>query len=240
MPLPYRRVLLKLSGEMLMGAQPSGIDFQAVHQLAQAIKQIAADGIQIGLVIGGGNLFRGVNFKETTLQRTPADQIGMLATLMNGIALQEALKSAQCPAKLLTALECPKVAETYTWQKALDYLAEGAVVIFVGGTGSPYFTTDTAAALRASEIQADLLCKATKVDGIYSADPLKNPQAVKYDRLSYSEILAQKLAVMDATAIALCRSSRIPIFVFNMQLLKNSHAINPFSQQHLGTVVSGD
>jgi uridylate kinase len=225
---------------MLMGGQPFGISFSACTELAHSIQALASTGLQIGIVIGGGNIFRGINFKQSALERTPADQIGMLATLMNGIALQEALKQVQCPVKLLSALDCPPVAETYTWQKATDYLNNGSVLIFVGGTGNPYFTTDTAAALRASEIQADILCKATKVDGIYSADPLKYPDAIKYEKLNYSEVLAQKLEVMDATAVALCRSSRIPIFVFNMQLLKSGDARALLSKEHLGTIVSGD
>jgi uridylate kinase len=240
MPLAYKRILLKLSGEMLMGTEPFGINSQACQELAESIKALASHGTQIGVVIGGGNIFRGVNFKETGIERTPADQIGMLATLMNGIALQEALKKVNCPVKLLSALDCPQVAETYTWRKAMEYLSEGVVLIFVGGTGNPYFTTDTAAALRASEIHANILFKATKVDGIYSEDPFKNKEAIKYDKLSYSQVLAQKLEVMDATAVALCRSNSIPIFVFNMQLLKNKQSIDLLSKQSSGTIVCGE
>jgi len=235
---PYRRILLKLSGEMLLDGQTFGIQPQACQLLAQSIKNFAAAGYEIGIVMGGGNLFRGANLKAFEMAQTPADQIGMLATLINGIALQQSLEKLGCPTKILSALECPKVAETYTWRHAIEYLSSGNTVIFVGGTGNPYFTTDTAAALRASEIHADIILKATKVDGVYTKDPLKYPDAVKYERLSYSQMLAEKLEVMDATAITLCRNSGIPILVFNMQLLKNSHPSDILSQQQ-GTLVSG-
>lgn len=238
--LHFRRVLLKLSGEMLLDSQSSGINPQACQTLASSIKDLQAAGIQIGIVIGGGNIFRGINFKSMGIARSPADQMGMLATLINGIALQQALENINCPAKILTALECPKVAETYTWHRALDLLSNGNILIFVGGTGNPYFTTDTAAALRASEIQADALLKATKVDGIYNKDPLKFNDAIKYNQLSYSQMLAEKLEVMDATSIALCRSNKIPIFVFNMHLLKQGRFQDILTQQTKGTLVSGD
>jgi uridylate kinase len=237
--LIYKRILLKLSGEMLMGGQAFGVNSQACQDLAKAVKTLSSNGIELGLVIGGGNIFRGINLKEG-MNRTPADQMGMLATLMNGIALQQALKDAGCPSRLLSALDCPKIAESYTWRKAMEYLSNGEALIFVGGTGNPYFTTDTAAALRASEINADILLKATKVDGIYSEDPLKNANAVKYDTLSYSQVLAQKLEVMDATAIALCRSNAIPIFVFNMRLLKENDIADLLFEQKRGTIVNGN
>jgi uridylate kinase len=191
------------------------------------------------LVIGGGNIFRGINLKNTGMERTPADQMGMLSTLINGIALQQSLEQVGCPTKLLSALECPKVAETYTWKNALKYLAAGNIAIFVGGTGNPYFTTDTAAALRASEIHANILLKATKVDGIYTKDPFKYPDAVKYTTLTYSKILADKLEVMDATAVALCRSNHIPILVFNMKLLEHPNFAE-ILKNPLGTLVSED
>lgn len=237
---PYRRVLLKLSGELLKDGQAGGIDPEACQTLAASIKSLKLSGLEIGIVIGGGNIFRGIQFKAMDLERTPADQMGMLATLINGIALQQALEKSDCPARLLTALECPKVAETYTWRSAQQYLSEGNVVLFVGGTGNPYFTTDTAAALRASEIHADILLKATKVDGIFNKDPLKYPDAIKYDALSYSQMLTENLEVMDATSIALCRSNRIPILVFNMQLLKAEGVIELLSQENGGTFVRGD
>lgn len=213
------RILLKLSGETLMGSQPFGIDTHVADQLAQALKNIVNEGFQLAIVIGGGNIFRGIDLKTQGIPRSPADQMGMLATLINGIALQQTLNLMNCPTKLMSALECPDVAESYNWAKANEYLASGYVVIFVGGTGNPYFTTDSAAALRACEIQANMLLKATKVDGVYNKDPLKNPDAIKYPKLSYSQFLAEKLQVMDAASIALCMNNQLPVFVFNMHLL---------------------
>lgn len=233
---PYKRVLLKLSGESLSGPQQFGVSPDSCQQMALAIREIRQAGLEVAIVIGGGNIFRGVNLKELGMPRTPADQIGMLSTLINGIALQQALAVIDCPARLMSALECPKVAEPYNWSQALEALQKGSVLIFVGGTGNPYFTTDTAAALRASEIHADVLLKATKVDGIYNKDPLKYPDAIKYDVISYSQILAEKLEVMDATAIALCMSNRIPIFVFNMRLLGKGQTIRALSERQ-GTIV---
>lgn len=215
----YSRVLLKLSGEILLGNQPFGIDQQACLEVAYALKRLHETGLEIAVVIGGGNIFRGLQLKSLGMARTPADQMGMLATLLNGIALEQALHTAGVEATVMSALECPKAVETYNWQKALNYLSSGKIVIFVGGTGNPYFTTDTAAAMRAGEIHADILIKATKVDGIYTSDPIKNPDAKKYKTLSFEQILAEKLQVMDATAIALCQSNRVPLYVFNMKRL---------------------
>jgi uridylate kinase len=236
--VPYKRVLLKLSGETLVGSQGFGIQQSALENLAQALKTIKEEGLQLGIVIGGGNLFRGIQLKNATIARTPADQIGMLATLMNGLLLEQALSAINCPARVLTALECPRVAESYTWHKATDYLNQGNIVIFSGGTGNPYFTTDTAAALRASEIQADVLAKATKVDGVYSKDPLKHKDAVKYDSITYSQILTDKLGIMDATAIAMCRESSTPIFVFNMNLLGKEKIGSLLKEEKKGTWIS--
>lgn len=233
----YKRLLLKISGEMLMGTQAFGIDHSAAAEIAKAIHEAHKNGFEIGIVIGGGNIFRGINLKNFGIERTPADQMGMLATLINGIALQQSLAAIGCPAKVLSALECPKAVETYQWSKALDYLSQGNVVIFVGGTGNPYFTTDTAAAMRASEIQADILLKATKVNGIYNKDPLKYPDAHKYDRINYSQFLAEKLEVMDASAIALCMSNKIPVFVFNMNLLNRLSMRDILTQMKNGTLV---
>lgn len=235
----YQRVLLKLSGETLMGDQPFGIYQEPSMKVAHYLAQFHRIGIQLGVVIGGGNIFRGVDLRLAGMPRTPADHMGMLATLLNGIALQQALMSCDIPVCLMSALECPKVAEPYNWTNALRYLEEGNVVIFVGGTGNPYFTTDTAAALRASEIGADVLLKATKVDGIFDKDPIKYPDAIKYDTISYSQILAEKLQVMDATAIALCRSSQIPIYVFNMHRLVEDPLEDVLIDVHKGTWVSG-
>jgi uridylate kinase len=224
-PIPYKRILLKLSGEMLTQGQPFGINGTACQELAHSIKNLQDSGLEIGIVIGGGNIFRGTNLEAIGIARSPADQMGMLATLINGIALQEALQSTGCKAKILTALDCPKVAEAYTWRAAMQALNEKQVVIFVGGTGNPFFTTDTAAALRASEIKADALLKATKVDGIYSKDPLKYSDAVKYSSLSYSEML---LPLPFAEAIVfrflylICKSlnpKMLPKFFYSLTLV---------------------
>ncbi len=235
----YRRVLLKLSGETLLGSQTFGINHAACMEAANYLKRIHQAGIELGVVIGGGNIFRGIELKITGMPRTPADHMGMLATLFNGIALQQALMAQGVSVCVMSALECPKVAELYHWTKALDYLKAGTIVIFVGGTGNPYFTTDTAAALRSSEIGADVLLKATKVDGIFDKDPLKYPDAIKYDTISYSQILAEKLQVMDATAVALCRSSQIPIFVFNMRRLIQEPIEEVLTEVQRGTWVNG-
>lgn len=237
--MPYQRILLKLSGETLMGSQPFGINQDACTSLAKAIKGMHDEGLEVAIVIGGGNIFRGIHLKELGMKRTPADQMGMLATIINGIALQQALESIGCQAKVLSALECPQAVESYNWSKALDYLSKGVILIFSGGTGNPYFTTDTAAALRASEIHADILLKATKVDGIYSKDPLKFSDAVKYDTVNYSQVLAEKLEIMDASSIALCRNNQIPIFVFNMLLLEKKPISAILSVPMQGTLVTG-
>lgn len=236
--LPFKRVLIKLSGEMLMGSHKFGIQQDACREIAVALKQMHDAGLEVAVVIGGGNIFRGINLKAMGLQRTPADHMGMLATLINGIALQQALASVECAAKVMSALECPKVADPYNWSNALEYLSNSHILIFVGGTGNPYFTTDTAAALRASEIHADILLKATKVDGIYDKDPLKHADARKYDQISYAQVLAEKLEVMDATSIALCMSNKIPIYVFNMKLLGEGKILDVLSQQKTGTLVN--
>lgn len=232
----YKRILLKISGEALMGNQKFGIAYETCHEIAAAVKEMQKAGHEVAIVLGGGNIFRGVNLKELGMARTPADQIGMLATLINGIALQQSLEAIGCKVRIMSALECPKVAESYSWAKAIQALEAGEALLFVGGTGNPYFTTDTAAALRASEIQADILLKATKVDGIYNKDPLKHSDAKKYETLTYTQVLAEKLEVMDATAIALCMSSKIPVFVFNMALL-GKHSIEQVINKHQGTLV---
>lgn len=217
--MPYKRILVKISGELLMGEQSFGIQESACTKLAKAFQEMRNSGHEVACVVGGGNIFRGVSLSKLGLERTPADQMGMLATLMNGLAIQQALQAIGTPARLMSALECPKVAENYNWHKALEYLSSGEIVIFVGGTGSPYFTTDTAAALRASEIKADILLKATKVNGVYDKDPNKHPGAKRYETLSYTQFLSEKLEVMDATAVALCMTNQVPIYVFSMELL---------------------
>lgn len=237
-PLKMRRILLKLSGESLLMGDRFGIDQQACLRVAYSLKRIKEAGIGLGVVIGGGNIFRGINLKELGMPRTPADYMGMIATLLNGIAIQQALASIGCKASVMSALECPKVAESYNWAQAMQHLEEGTILIFVGGTGNPYFTTDTAAALRASEIRADALLKATKVDGIYNKDPLKYVDAVKYPTISYERVLAEKLQVMDATAIALCQSNQIPIVVFNMNQFFNEKVETYLSDLSHGSLVS--
>lgn len=238
--LPYQRILLKLSGEALMGSQPFGINPAASQTLARAIQALHREGVAIGIVIGGGNIFRGKSLEALGLERAQADQMGMLATLMNGIALQQALSAAGCPSKVLSALDCPRAVDSFSQRSAMQALQEGNVVIFVGGTGNPYFTTDTAAALRASEIKANVLLKATKVDGVYNKDPVKYPDAVKYDTLTYEQALAENLKVMDATSIALCRSNSLPILVFNMNLLQEEKVVAALSQKNPGTLVKGE
>lgn len=233
----YRRVLIKLSGEALLGSQPYGVDPEACHKIASSIKELCRIGVQVGVVIGGGNIFRGVKGAAAGMDRTPADHVGMLATLINGISLQQAFERVQCESRIMTAIACPVMAEPYSWKDALKYLDKGIVLIFVGGTGNPYFTTDSAAALRALEIRAEVLMKATKVDGIYNKDPLKHPDAVKFEKVSYSEVLANNLKVMDGSAVALCRDNGIPIRVFN--LFSESALVKAVCNESAGTLVEG-
>lgn len=240
MAIPYRRVLLKLSGESIMGDQSFGINQKACEKISLAIKALRNAEIEVGIVIGGGNIFRGIHLEELGLERTPADHMGMLSTMINGIALQQSLLKVGCSAKVMSALECPRIVDSFSCRRAQEYISQGDVVIFVGGTGNPYFTTDTAAALRASEIQANIFLKATKVDGIYNKDPMKYTDAIMYNTLTYSQALAQNLKVMDATSIALCRASGIPILVFNMSLFCEEKIILALSRENLGTIVKGE
>lgn len=234
----FKRILLKLSGENLMGKEKYGIDYESCRTTAKSLKKMITEGLEVAVVIGGGNIFRGINLRQAEIAETPADHMGMLATLMNGVALSQALEIEGCKAKVLTALDCPRVAESYTWQKAHQYLEDGFVVIFVGGTGNPYFTTDTASALRASEIHADILLKATKVNGIFDKDPLKYPDATKFDTLTYTQALQKELKIMDATAFALCMNNSIPIFVFNMERLHTLSINEIVSDKKHGTIVT--
>ena len=220
-----------------MGEQKFGVEHQACKQIAQSIKEVYSLGVQMGIVVGGGNIFRGSQAEAFEFARTPADHIGMLATTINGLVLQQTLASLGIDSRVMSALNTDSIVEPYHWGHALHSLQKGMIVIFVGGTGNPYFTTDSAAALRASEIQAEVLLKATKVDGIFSEDPKKNPKAEKYDRLSYSDVLAKKLNVMDATAIALCRENQIPICVFN--LFEQGAMLKAVCGQPKGTLVTG-
>lgn len=213
---PFRRILLKLSGETLQNREKGlSIDPVIVHQIALRLKAVAEHGMQIALVVGGGNIFRGTSGAARGINRTTGDYMGMLATILNGLALQDALEKVGLRTRLQTAIEMRQVAEPFIVRRAVRHLEKGRVVIFAGGTGNPYFSTDTAAALRASEIQADVLLKATKVDGVYTEDPVKNPKAKRYKSLSYQEALTRSLKVMDAAAFSLCKDNRIPIIVFN-------------------------
>ncbi len=220
-----------------MGSQKFGVDPDACHKIATSVLELTQLGVQVGIVIGGGNIFRGINGSHQGMARTPADHIGMLATIINGISLQQAFERIGCDSRILSAIACDTMAESYNWKNALKYLEQEIVLIFVGGTGNPYFTTDSAAALRAFEIQAEVLLKATKVDGIYDKDPIKYSDAVRFNRVSYSEVLAGNLQVMDAAAIALCRENEIPIRVFN---IFDEHAlISAICNHTVGTLVEG-
>jgi uridylate kinase len=214
--LAYRRVLLKLSGEALMGEGGFGIDPGILARLADDVRELARAGAQLGLVIGGGNIFRGAGLAQAGMDRVTGDQIGMLATVMNALAMRDALESRGVPARVLSALRMDQVCETYTADAARRHLAAGRVALFAAGTGNPFFTTDSAASLRAVEIGAELLVKATKVDGIYSADPVKHPDAVFYPQLSYDRAVRENLGVMDLTAILLCRDHGLPMRVMNI------------------------
>ena len=217
----YRRVLLKLSGEALMGDQGFGIDSQVVNRIAGEIKEIHALGVETAIVIGGGNIFRGLAASEQGFDRVSADHMGMLATVVNALALQDALEKAQVHTRVQSAIEMRQVAEMFIRRRAIRHLEKQRVVIFAAGTGNPYFSTDTTAALRAMEIKAEVILKATKVDGIYSADPVKHSDAKFFPEISYIEVLTQGLAVMDATAISLCKDNKVPIIVFNMKTTGN-------------------
>lgn len=212
----YKRILLKLSGEALMGDSDFGIDPAVIDRMSTEIKGLVDSGIQVALVIGGGNIFRGVSLSASGMDRATADHMGMLATVINALAMQDGLERHGVFARVMSALHINQVAEDYIRRRAIRHLEKNRVTIFAAGTGSPFFTTDSAASLRGIEINADVVLKATKVDGVYSADPEKDKDAVKYDRLSYDEVLMKKLNVMDATAIALCRDYNMPVRVFNM------------------------
>ncbi|NBW08033.1 MAG: UMP kinase [Caulobacteraceae bacterium] len=213
----YKRVLLKVSGEVLMGDQPYGIDMKTVAEVARAVGSVASEGIEICLVIGGGNIFRGLSKAAGDMDRATADQMGMLATVMNALAMQAALEKIGVQTRVQSALTMPAVAEPYIRRRALRHLEKGRVVIFAAGVGAPFFTTDSGAALRAAEMGCDALLKGTSVDGVYTADPKKDPNATRYDTLTYQQVLAQDLRVMDASAVALMRDSGIPIVVFSIR-----------------------
>src|SRR3989338_2623733 len=226
----YKKVVLKLSGEALQGPKGYGIDPYVTESIAKEIREVKRLGVKIGIVIGGGNIYRGSTAAgHHGIDRITADYMGMLATVINGLALQDALEKAGVMTRVQTAIEMQEVAEPFIRRRAVRHFEKGRVVIFVGGTGNPYFTTDTTAALRASEIGADVILKATKVDGIYDSDPLKNPRAKKYDRISYIEALRKRLQIMDSTAFSLCMDNHIPIVVFDM-----------FKEGNIKRVILGD
>jgi len=232
----YKRVLLKLSGEALMGKRSFGIDAKTVSLIASEIKEIVNLGIQLGVVVGGGNIFRGVEASARGMERTSADYMGMLATVINSLALQSALEKLDVSTRVQSAIEMKEIAEPYIQRRAIHHLEKGLVVIFAAGTGNPYFTTDTAASLRAMEIKADVIMKATKVDGVYDKDPVVNKDARKFDRISYTEILTKNLKVMDATAISLCRDNQLLIVVFSLQ--QNGNIKRVICGKPIGTIVS--
>ncbi|RUO44358.1 UMP kinase [Aliidiomarina taiwanensis] len=212
----YRRILLKLSGEALMGDEPFGIDARVLDRMAQEIKEILELGVQVGVVIGGGNLFRGEGLAKAGMNRVVGDHMGMLATVMNGLAMRDSLHRAYVNARLMSAIDLAGVCDRYSWAEAISLLKSGRVVIFSAGTGNPFFTTDSAACLRGIEIEADVVIKATKVDGVFSADPVTNPDATLYNKLDYSEVLSKELKVMDLAAFTLARDHNMPLRIFNM------------------------
>ena len=234
MPI-YKRVLLKLSGESLMGAQKYGLDTAVLNSYAEQIKAVVENGVQVGIVIGGGNIFRGLSGVKKGFDRVKGDQMGMLATVINSLALQTALESEGAKAKVLTSIRMEPVGELYTKSKALELMAEGYVVIIAGGTGNPYFTTDTASALRGVEIEAEVLLKGTRVDGVYTADPEKDPTATKFSEITFDEVYDRKLKVMDLTAFTMCKENNLPIVVFDMDTPGNLNKI--INGDPIGTVV---
>ncbi|MGL5049085.1 MAG: UMP kinase [Fusobacteriaceae bacterium] len=235
MKAAYKTVLLKLSGEALMGEQEFGISSEVITSYAKQIKEVIELGVELAIVIGGGNIFRGLSGSTQGIDRVTGDHMGMLATVINSLALQNAVEKLGVECRVQSAIEMPKIAEPFIKRKAQRHLEKGRVVIFGGGTGNPYFTTDTAAALRAIEINADVVMKATKVDGIYDKDPMKHSDAVKYDKVSYTEVLSKDLKVMDATAISLCRENKLPIIVFDS--VTEGNILKVICGQNLGTTV---
>jgi uridylate kinase len=233
----YRRVLLKLSGEALMGDLTYGIDPSVVHGIAEEVAYVVAQGLEVAIVVGGGNIFRGVKGASAGMDRATADYIGMIATVMNSLTLQDALEQMEIPTRVQTAIEMQEVAEPYIRRRAMRHLEKKRVVVFAAGSGNPFFTTDTTAALRAAEIDAQVIFKVTKVDGVYDSDPHQNPQAKRYESLTYSDVLTQDLRVMDGTAIALCKENQIPIIVFDISVKNNIR--RALMGEKLGTIVGG-
>ncbi len=236
MAIKYKRVLLKLSGESLMGKKQFGIDPQMLTHYASQIKELIDAGVEVAIVIGGGNIFRGLQAADSGIERVQGDYMGMLATCINGMALQSAMEQAGIYTRLVSAIKMQKIAEPYIRRRAIRHLEKGRVVIFSAGTGSPYFTTDSAAALRANEINADVILKGTRVDGIYTADPEKDPNAVKFDEISFSKVISLGLNVMDMTAFTLCQENNIPIIVFDINNAQNLSMI--IKGEKIGTLVA--
>lgn len=234
----YKRILLKLSGEALHSGGRDPIDFRIVEKFCKEIGEVTDLGVQVGLVVGGGNIYRGADGYASGPDRTSGDYMGMLATVINSVAVQAVLEHQGIPTRVMTAIEMRPVAEPYIRRRAARHMDKGRVVIFGAGTGNPFFTTDTAAALRANEMGAEILMKATKVDGIYDSDPMVNPDATRYDEISYSRALAENLGVMDATAISLCRENALPILVFN--LMKPGSILAAVRGKSIGTIVKGE
>ncbi len=233
--MQYRRILLKLSGESLAGSQSYGIDAARLNDYADEIGQVVKRGVQVAIVIGGGNIFRGMSGTSRGFDRVKGDQMGMLATVINSLALQSALAANGCPARVFTSIRMEPVGEYYAKEKAVDALAQGQVAIIAGGTGNPYFTTDTASALRGTEIEADVLLKGTRVDGVYDADPEKVPGAVKFEKISFEEVYRLGLKVMDLTATTFCLENRLPVIVFNMD--QKGNLLRLLSGEPVGTLV---
>jgi uridylate kinase len=231
----YKRILLKLSGEALAGSATFGIDADRVRALAHEIADVAATGIQVGVVVGGGNIFRGIAAAARNMDRVTGDHMGMLATVINSLAMSDALEQMGVPTRVMSAIEMHQVAEPYIRRRAIRHLEKGRIVIFAAGTSNPYFSTDTAATLRALEIKADVIAKATRVDGVYDKDPLKFPDAVRFDTITYLEVLSKGLAVMDATSIAMCRDNKLPILVFNLNT--NGNIMRMSMGEPVGTVI---
>lgn len=235
MSIKYKRILLKLSGESLMGDQGFGIDAKMLEKYSEQIKNIVDLGVEVAIVIGGGNIFRGLSAASSGIERVQGDYMGMMATVINGMALQSGLEKKGLYTRLISAIEMRQIAESYIRRRAIRHLEKGRVVIFSAGTGNPYFTTDSAAALRATEINADVILKGTRVDGIYTADPEKDPTAIKYDQISFSEAISKGLNVMDMTAFTMCQENNLPIIVFDINNEEN--LINLVLGREVGTLV---
>ncbi len=233
--LKYKRILLKLSGEALMGAEPYGIDPKVIHRLAKEIVELRQAGIEVGVVIGGGNIFRGAGLAEGGMDRVTGDQMGMLATVMNALAMQDALEKHGGYARVMSAIKINEVCEDFIRRRAIRHIEKGRIAVFAAGTGNPFFTTDSAAALRAVEIDADVMLKATKVDGVYTADPKKDKSAKRYEHLTYDEVIERKLNVMDTAAIALCRDHGMPMRIYDMT--REGDLMRIMKGQNIGTLV---